>query len=327
MLHLSTSNPKDKSLEENIWMTDFDHPPTSSNFLLEYLHNSVTRQPNGTLKIYNDIVEEQLKRGFIERVPEAELDQPSHYIPHHAVRKESFTTPPRIVYDCSCREAKHLASLNDCLEIGSAFLNDLQTVLIRFHSQYFGLTADIEKAFLHVQLHHQDRDFTHFLWLCNPNDPEGPLQTYRFKAVLFGAASSPFMLYAALHCHLTHQNSFTSADILQNLYVDNVLSGCSTEEALLTYYKEARTTLFEANFNMRSWASNSNQLRTLAKADQVADNNEKVNVLGLVWNTVDDSLEFSQKSFDLNYPPTKRQVLQQSSKCFDPLGIASPVTI
>ena len=243
------------------------------------------------------------------------------------MRKESSTTPLRIVYDCSCREAKHLASLNDCLEIGPAFLNDLQTILIRFCSHYFGLTPDIEKAFLHVQLHHQDRNFTRFLWLCNPNDPEGPLQTYRFKAVLFGAASSPFMLYAALHCHLTHQNSATSADILQNLYVDNVLSGCSTEEALLAYYKEARTTLSEANFNLRSWASNSNTLRTLAKADQVADNNEKVNVLGLVWNTVDDSLELSQKSFDLNYPPTKHQVLQQSSKCFDPLGIASPVTI
>ena len=201
------------------------------------------------------------------------------------------------MYDCSCHEAKHLASLNDCLEIGSAFLNDLQTILIRLCSHYFGLTADIEKAFLHVQLHHQG---THFLWLCNPNDPEGPLQTYRFKAILFGAAGSPFMLYAALHCHPTHQNSATSADILQNLYIDSILSGCSTEEALLTYYKEARITLSEANFNLRSWASNSNQLRTLAKADQVADNNEKVNVLRLVWNTVDDSLELSQKSLDLS---------------------------
>ena len=365
VLHLSTSDPEDKSLEENIWPTDFEHSSTSSNFLQEYLRNSVTRQPNGTyivkfpwkpshpplptnkstcerrvrslvlklsktpktLKIYNDIVEEQLKRGFIEPVPESELDLPSHYIPHHAVRKESSTTPLRIVYDCSCREAKHLASLNDCLDIGPAFLNDLQTILIRFRSHHFGLTADIEKAFLHVQLHHQDRDFTRFLWLCNPYDPDGPLRTYRFKAVLFGAASSPFMSYAALHCHLTHNKSATSADILQNLYVDNILSGCSTEEALLTYYKEARTTLSEANFNLRSWASNSSQLRTLAKADQVADNNERVNVLGLIWNTVDDFLELSQKSFDLNYPLTKRQVLQQSSKCFDPLGIASPVTI
>lgn len=129
-----------------------------------------------------------------------------HYIPHHVVHKESATIPIRIAYDCSCSEARHLASLNDCLETEPAFLNDLSTILIQFHFYKFGLTADIEKAFLYVQLDHQDRDFTCFLWLCNPQDPEGPLQAYRFRAVLFGSASSPFMLYATLHCHLTQYN-------------------------------------------------------------------------------------------------------------------------
>ena len=136
------------------------------------------------------------------------------------------------------------------------------------------------------------------------------------------------MLYAALQCHLTQCNSATSADILQNLYVDNILSGCSTEEALLTHYTEARTTLSEANFNLRSWASNSDQLCAAAKKDQVADNNTKVNVLGLVWNTVDDTLSLAQKSLDLDCSPvTKHQVLKQSSKSFDPLGLTSPVTV
>ena len=121
------------------------------------------------------------------------------------------------------------------------------------------------------------------------------------------------MLYAALHCHLTHHRSATSTDILQNLYVDNILSGCSTEETSLAYYKEARVILSGANFNLRSWASTSSQLHTAAKTDQVADNNERVNVLGLIWNTADDTLELSQKSFDLNHSPaTKRQVLQHN---------------
>ena len=373
VLYLSTSDSEDKLFPDELFpdvrKTEFEQhkkPSTSLTFLLEYLRDSVTREPNGSytvkfpwkvshpplprnkstcerrvrslahklsktpevLMIYNDIVKEQLSRGFIEKVPESELTRTYHYIPHHAVHKESATTPLRIVYDCSCREARHLASLNDCLETGPAFLNDLQTILIHFCSHTFGLTADIEKAFLHVQLHQQDRDFTRFLWLCNPDDPDGPLQTYRFTAVLFGAASSPFMLYAALHYHLTHHKSATSTDILKNLYVDNILSGCPTEEALLAYYKEARAILSGANFNLRSWASNSSQLRTATKADQVADNNEKVNVLGLVWNTVDDTIELSQKSFDLSHPSaTKHQVLQQSSKCFDPLGMTSPVTI
>ena len=280
VLHLSTSGSNTVSSEsmwnENAEFECNEHSPSSSSkFLQEYLHNSVTQQPNGTyvvkfpwkpnhpplptnklrrarsltrklsrtpeiLKIYNSIIEEQLRRGFIEKVPESELVRTSHYIPHHAVHKESATTPVRIVYDCSCREARHLASLNDCLEIGPAFLNDLSIILLRFRSHKFGLTADIEKAFLHVQLDQRDQDFTRFLWPCNLDDPDGPLQTHRFRVVLFGSASSPFMLYAALHHHLTQYNSATASDILQNLYVDNVLSGCSTEDCSLEYYTEAR---------------------------------------------------------------------------------------
>lgn len=136
------------------------------------------------------------------------------------------------------------------------------------------------------------------------------------------------MLYAALHCYLTQYNSTTSMDILQNLYVDNILSECSTEEESLAYYNEARTTLSEANFILWSWASNSNQLCATARQDHTADNGKSVSVLGLVWNTIDDTLILAQRSFDVDHPPpTKPLVLQQSSKSFDSLGIVSPVTI
>ena len=51
-------------------------------------------------------------------------------------------------------------------------------------------------------------------------------------------------------------------------------------------------------------------------------------MLGLVCNTVSDTLSLAQKSLDLDRSPvTKRQVLKQSSKSFDPLGLTSPVTV
>ena len=206
----------------DVWETDLVQNKQSSTFLQEYLRDSVTHQSDGTylvkflwkpnhpvlptnkvtcerrvqsltrklnstpdmLKVYNGIMEEQLRRGFIEKVPDSELNKPCHYIPHHGVHKDSATTPLRIVYDCSSREAKHLASLNDCLETGPLFLQQLPTILIRFCGHKFGMSADIEKAFLHVQLHHKDRDFTHFLWPCCPGEPESPLQTYRLKSCL-----------------------------------------------------------------------------------------------------------------------------------------------
>ena len=50
------------------------------------------------LQVYNGIIEEQLRRGFIEKVPGSELSKPCHYIPHNGVHKDSVTTPLRIVY-------------------------------------------------------------------------------------------------------------------------------------------------------------------------------------------------------------------------------------
>ena len=62
-------------------------------------------------------------------------------------------------------------------------------------------------------LHGADRDFTRFLWLSDPTDPESNLIVYRFRVVLFGSVSSPFMLNAALHCHLQKYPSPVATDI------------------------------------------------------------------------------------------------------------------
>ena len=125
-----------------------------------------------------------------------------HYIPHHPVQKNSPTTPIRIVYNCSCRQSSHHASLNDCLMVGDPALIDLCAILLRFRLHCYALSTDIEKAFLHVKLNNQDRDFTRFFWLSDPANPESPFITYRFKVVLFGSVSSPFMLSATLQHHL-----------------------------------------------------------------------------------------------------------------------------
>jgi len=89
----------------------------------------------------------------------------THYIPHHAIEKDSPTTPIRIAFDCSCRQSCDHPSLNDCLEIGTPCSTDLCSILVRFRLHQLGITADIEKAFLNIQLHPDDRDYTRFFIL------------------------------------------------------------------------------------------------------------------------------------------------------------------
>ena len=156
------------------------------------------------------------------------------------------------MYDCSCRQSPHHPCLNDCLEVGPPFLIDLCTLLLRFRMYSIALVTDIEKAFLHMQLDEVDRKFTHFLWLSEAENPESNFYIYQFQVLLFGCVSSPFILHAALRCHLSNDQSAISKDVLANLYVDNVVFGCSTVPDALDYYHNARELLSKAHFNLRS---------------------------------------------------------------------------
>ena len=244
------------------------HAPLPSNFkTCERRTRALARRLNNMpdlLQVYNDIIKEQESRGFIEKIDSSPPTGPVHYIPHHHVNKNSKTTPIRIVYDCSCRLSDNHPSLNDCLEVGPSLVNDLCSILLRFRVHKIALSTDIEKAFLHVKLNASDQDFTRFLWLSDPDDAESDFDTYRFKVVLFGSASSPFMLVATLRLHLSKYNSQVAHNMQQNLYVDNVISGSPTKESAIQYFNEARKIMSDANFNLRSWASNSQHLQTLA---------------------------------------------------------------
>ena len=78
------------------------------------------------LKMYSDIIIKHEKRVFIERVTHPEtIVGTCHYLPHHAVFKESATTPIRVVYECSCRQSQEHPSLNDSLLPGPPIINDL----------------------------------------------------------------------------------------------------------------------------------------------------------------------------------------------------------
>ena len=118
------------------WKTD--HPPLPSNRNVcekraRSLAHKLAQTPE-LLKTYGAIITEQISRGFIERIQESDIPQNCHFIPHYAVRKESATTPVRIVYDCSCRLSPNHPSLNDCLVVGPPFLIDMCTLLLRFRT-------------------------------------------------------------------------------------------------------------------------------------------------------------------------------------------------
>ena len=113
-------------------------------------------QPAGLLHTYNKILKEQLNKDFIELVPNPKKSDTANYIPHYPVRKNSDTTPVKIVCTCSYRQASEHPSLKDCLLTGPLFLLDLCAIIQRFRKHHYGLSTDIEKALLHITLAKRD---------------------------------------------------------------------------------------------------------------------------------------------------------------------------
>ena len=100
-------------------------------------------------------------------------------------------------------------------------------------------------------------------------------------------------------------------------------------DATTQFYHKARQIMSGTKFNLCSWASNHNKITSLAHQDNVADSRTTVNVLGLLWNTVSDTLTLNPKGpTSIQHSlTTKRDVLKNVSKLFDPLGFVSPITM
>ena len=81
-------------------------------------------------------------------------------------------------------------------------------------------------------------------------------------------------------------------------------------------------------FNLRSWNFNNAQIRASAEQQSLHDKDPGTKVLGLRWNTRTDKLNFQQHLPSNNADGiTKRAVLRETSKIYDPLGFLTPVTI
>ena len=227
------------------------------------MHCRLKRDPE-LFNSYNSIFQEQLKAGIIERVPkDTENKGNVHIMPHHGVvRKDRQTSNLRIVFDGSARSAPHSLSLNDHLEIGPNFVPQLFDLMIDFRSHSIALTADIEKAFLQISIQETDRDYLRFYWFDDITVDNPAIVQYRYCRLPFGLTSSPAVLGATLHSHISkYQDKYPDVmKVLNRFYVDDLTGGCQDIQSGLDIYRAAKEITSSAGFNLRKWNSNSKEL-------------------------------------------------------------------
>ncbi|GBM01529.1 hypothetical protein AVEN_202404-1 [Araneus ventricosus] len=292
---------------------------------------------------YKKVIDEHLREGIIERIKDSnENKENTYYLPHRAViRKDHSTTRLRIVFDASSH-AKGQLSLNDCLYTGLNLIPDLFSLLLRFRSHPVAITADIQKAFLQINIDEEDRNFTRFYWSNNTED--GNEEIYRMTRVLFGVCSSPFLLAATIKYHLKRyvEQFPMTCELLENsLYVDDLITGREDIESAFKTSLEAFNIFKDASMNLRKWKTNSVELRDRWRKEglEIDESNYSVNdnstltpckVLGLSWDSDLDIFYFDAQNLEkflsrrIN---TKRYILQVAGRIFDPLGILGPFTI
>ena len=271
----------------------------------------------------------------LDKIEEVFPDTPSgdliHYLPHRGVVKsDSKTTSLRVVMDASAKPNGSSVSLNDCLYTGPNLIVNMCTLLLKFRTEKFAACADVEKAFLNIMLREADRDVLRFYFPKDIFDPNSPMRVFRYKCVMFGASSSPFLLAAVIEVHLEkHIQDRILRQSLKNIFIDNLIATANSEEELLTFYYKARSVYSDMGLNLRQWSSNAKLVNDAAIADSVHDSSPKVKTLGFLWEPSTDSIHYN---FDLiikhkhskhsNY--TRRIVLSLGQQLKDTFGFLLP---
>ena len=272
--------------------------------------------------------EDLLTKDYIETVDTSKpTNNVVYYMPYRGIiKRESTTTKCRLVMDASSKVSASHVSLNQALYQGPNLIVELAYVLLRFMLGVFGSVSDIEKAFLRILIAEVDRDALRFFWIENPENPNEPLTTYRFKAVMFGSSASPFQLAAVLQTLIKNdcENVRVKKVLESNIYVDNVMHATDSEEHALEFFDTATAVFAKGSFVLRQWASNSPKLMDKARALKCADEDKVVKVLGLFWDIDRDRFLFST-NFEWDRKFTKRSALSYTNKVFDPLGWLAPL--
>ena len=292
------------------------------------------RQPD-LYKRYAEFIGEFFHLGHMEKVPTSELVKPvenCYYLCHHCVFKESSTTTKlRVVFDGSAKTTTGV-SLNDRLMVGPKIQKDLFSILVRFRLHQVALSADIAKMYRQVELDKEDKDYHRLLWK-DPNSEA--IETFRMTRVTYGIASSSFHSIRPLQV-LAEETTNTKLrlSLTTDMYVDDLLTGCEDSEAAEKLQDAIITLLASAGFDIRKWVSSDSKLASRLAATFRETEDEKIiesedyaiKTLGIRWNPNPDQFGFTVK-LDKGTPFTKRQILSEVSRLFDPLGWLSPTTI
>ena len=289
------------------------------------------------------------------------------YISHLAVvNPHSNSTPVRIVFNSS-QTHKGVSLNACLAKGPDSYMNNLVGILLRWREERVALIGDIRKMFNSVYLKALEQHCHRFLWrdLQQHRPPDiYVIQRVNMGDTPAPAISTEAVYKTA---ELYREDSPQVANLLKHpSYVDDLIDSRPSKPDALKIAKEAEDILAKGGFSVKCWQfSGETQPRvkeellkmdlpekSVESSDQelimLKGTDENLRVLGLGWNpkkdtiTYEVTLNFSSKRRGVRTGPnllesdlpsalpnvlTRRIVLEQVMKIYDPLGLISPFTL
>ncbi|XP_047988416.1 uncharacterized protein LOC125228022 [Leguminivora glycinivorella] len=303
---------------------------------LEILERKLLREPK-LREEYNKVMEEYLSLNHMRAVSERELENhKAVYLPFHAViREDKETTKFRIVFNASSKGDNNI-SLNDDLLVGPKLQQDLRHILMRARSHKICLVADIIKMYRMIRVAEEDTDFQRIVWRFKSDGSE-PIQHYKLLRLTFGTACAPYLAVKSLQklAELEESKYPLAARITKrDFYMDDLITGAETEAEALRIFNEMNELMRSGGFELQKWNTNSKTLLDKIVGNKESSDqtvhlklNHTMKVLGVSWNRDTDNFEYTLNLSEVQGPITKRKVLSDVARLYDPLGWIAPVVV
>ena len=209
---------------------------------------------------------------------------------------------------------------------------DLISIILRFRTFAYAFTADIVKMYRQILVCSSQTRLQRILWRENSSSQ---VESYELTTVTYGTAAAPYLAIKCLQ-HLAEQERARfpkgAERILRDFYVDDLLTGADSLQEAKVVLSEIVDLLKQGSFELGKWASNNVQLLGPSKATAEGGmfdffKGEQSRILGIIWNSRSDSFHFSVEDDRPQGSISKRVMLSEVSKLFDPPGLLGPVVI
>ncbi|XP_069365308.1 uncharacterized protein [Maniola hyperantus] len=177
-------------------------------------------------------------------------------------------------------------------------------------------------------------DFQRLVWRTRTDED---LQHLRLTRVTFGTASAPYLAVRSLHQTAYDEGKdfpMATEKILKDFYMDDLLTGCQSVAEGKQLFVEISKILNKGGFELQKWSSNNDELLDeINQGNKSTKNNltlktdETIKILGLTWNRRTDDFKYSVQLPAVNKPVTKRKVVSDIAKLFDPMGWIAPAIV